>query len=107
MSVFGGSAWTWDDQRKQYYFHQFTKEQPDLNFRNQDVQQEMLKILKFWLDKGVDGFRVDAIRHMVEVADFTKNEPTSDKSGTTPVCTHVKYGLFVYSMYVMSRCIFM
>ncbi len=61
VSVFGGSAWEWDERYGQYYLHNFLKEQPDLNFHNQQVQQEMLNICKFWLDQGVDGFRLDVV----------------------------------------------
>ena len=59
LSVFGGAAWTWDTRRRQYYLHNFLKEQPDLNFHNPDVQDAVLDIARFWLDLGVDGFRLD------------------------------------------------
>jgi alpha-glucosidase len=61
LSRFGGPAWTLDDATGQYYMHTFLPEQPDLNWRNQQVRREMLSILSFWLDKGVDGFRADAV----------------------------------------------
>ncbi|MBW0146593.1 alpha-glucosidase family protein [Marinobacter sp. CAU 1620] len=61
LSVFGGSAWAWDSRRKQYYLHNFLASQPDLNFHNRDVQDQVLSDVKFWLDRGVDGFRLDAI----------------------------------------------
>lgn len=60
LSVFGGPAWTFHPDRNQYYFHNFLKEQPDLNFHNEKVQEEILNITRFWLEKGVDGFRLDA-----------------------------------------------
>lgn len=60
-SVFGGSAWEWDEHTQQYYFHQFVKEQPDLNWRNPDVREAMYDALRFWLDRGVDGFRMDVV----------------------------------------------
>ncbi len=60
-SVFGGSAWEWDEHTGQYYFHQFLKEQPDLNWRNPEVVQAMKDVLKFWLERGVDGFRMDVV----------------------------------------------
>merc|ERR1712004_300571 len=75
VSVFGGSMWQWHEGRGQYYLHQFLKEQPDLNFRNPQVQQEMKDVLRFWIEKGVDGFRVDAARHLFEVQDLSLNEP--------------------------------
>ena len=58
-SIFGGSGWEFDEKRGQYYFHMFTKEQPDLNWRNPDVRAAMLDIFRYWLNKGVDGFRLD------------------------------------------------
>jgi len=61
LSVFGGSAWAWDSRRKQYYLHNFLTSQPDLNFHNPDVQDQALSDVQFWLDRGVDGFRLDAV----------------------------------------------
>ena len=62
LSIFGGSAWQWNESRQQYYLHTFLKEQPDLNWDNPAVRQEMKRVLRFWLDLGVDGFRADAVR---------------------------------------------
>jgi len=59
QSVFGGSAWTWDTRRCQYYLHNFLSSQPDLNFHNMQVQDALLEAVLFWLDRGVDGFRLD------------------------------------------------
>ncbi len=61
LSIFGGPAWKWNKTRKQYYLHNFLKSQPDLNYHNPEVQDQMLQETKFWLDRGVDGFRLDAI----------------------------------------------
>ncbi|PCJ02705.1 MAG: alpha-glucosidase [Alphaproteobacteria bacterium] len=61
VSVFGGSAWEWCEQREKYYFHNFLKEQPDLNFHNLDVQSEIIDICKYWLDRGIDGIRLDVV----------------------------------------------
>ena len=61
LSIFGGSAWQWDAKREQYFMHNFLTSQPDLNFHNPDVQAALLDVVKFWLDKGVDGFRLDTI----------------------------------------------
>uniref|UniRef100_A0A915KE70 Alpha-amylase n=1 Tax=Romanomermis culicivorax TaxID=13658 RepID=A0A915KE70_ROMCU len=72
-SRFGGSAWTFDKTRKQYYMHTFHPQQPNLNCRNRSVMEEILKILKFWIDLGVDGFRLDAVKHMVCDAQFRDN----------------------------------
>ncbi|MFP4299073.1 MAG: alpha-glucosidase [Spirulinaceae cyanobacterium] len=60
LSYFGGTGWTFDPNRKQYYYHSFDKNQPDLNWQNQEVRQAIYKMIRFWLDKGVDGFRLDA-----------------------------------------------
>ena len=60
-SVFGGPAWEWDTRRRQYYFHNFLVEQPDFNFHNPEVQDWLLSTMKFWLDRGVDGFRLDTV----------------------------------------------
>ena len=61
QAFFGGDAWTWDDSRQAYYLHLFTKKQPDLNWENPKVRQEIYEMMRFWLDKGVDGFRMDVI----------------------------------------------
>ena len=66
QSEFGGPAWTFDETTGQYYYHAYLKEQPDLNWRNPDVEQAMCDVLRFWFDRGVDGFRVDAIHHLIE-----------------------------------------
>jgi alpha-glucosidase len=63
QSVFGGPAWTWDARRGQYHMHSFLKEQPQLNLHHPRVQAAVLDIVRFWLDRGVDGFRIDAINH--------------------------------------------
>ncbi|WP_438942712.1 alpha-glucosidase [Primorskyibacter marinus] len=61
LSIFGGSAWQWDGRREQYYLHNFLTSQPDLNFHNMDVQDALLDVVTFWLQRGVDGFRLDTI----------------------------------------------
>ncbi|XP_011791415.1 PREDICTED: neutral and basic amino acid transport protein rBAT [Colobus angolensis palliatus] len=66
LSVYGNSSWHFDEVRNQCYFHQFMKEQPDLNFHNPDVQEEIKEILQFWLTKGVDGFSFDAVKFLLE-----------------------------------------
>jgi maltose alpha-D-glucosyltransferase / alpha-amylase len=60
------SNWTWDEQAKAYYWHRFFSHQPDLNYDNPDVQDEMLRVLRFWLDLGLDGFRLDAVPYLYE-----------------------------------------
>src|SRR6201996_1427086 len=78
LSVFGGSAWEWDEKTKQYYYHAFLLKQPDLNWRNPEVEKAMLDIMRFWLDKGVDGFRVDAMWHMIKDAQWRDNPRNPD-----------------------------
>ncbi|MBB3954984.1 alpha-glucosidase [Novosphingobium sediminicola] len=73
QSVFGGPAWTWDARRQQYYYHQFLKEQPQLNAHNPMVQEACLDVMRFWLDRGVDGFRLDALNHAFFDPDLRDN----------------------------------
>ncbi|KAM7408431.1 hypothetical protein PAMA_002248 [Pampus argenteus] len=77
VSVFGNSSWTYDEVRGQCYLHQFLKEQPDLNLRNPHVRKEIIDIIHFWLGKGVDGFRMDAVKHLLE-ASHLRDEPQVD-----------------------------
>jgi len=73
VSDFGGSSWEWDEATGQYYLHAFLKEQPDLNWRNPELRQAMMDVLRFWLDRGVDGFRIDVIWHIVKHGEFPDN----------------------------------
>ncbi len=75
LSSFGGGAWDWDEKTSQYYYHAYLKEQPDLNWRNPAVRKAMLDVLRFWLDRGVDGFRVDALRQVMKDDEFRDNPP--------------------------------
>lgn len=79
MSVFRGSAWEYNEQRQQFYLHQFVPGQPDLNYKNPAVLEAMKDVIAFWLDLGVDGFRMDAVAHISE-ADGLPDEPTSGNS---------------------------
>lgn len=63
-SIFGGSAWEYDETTEQYYLHVFSKKQPDLNWENEEVRTAVYDMINWWLDKGIDGFRVDAISHI-------------------------------------------
>jgi alpha-glucosidase len=72
-SNFGGSGWEWDEKTKQYYYHSFLKEQPDLNWRNPAVREAMFDVLRFWLRRGVDGFRVDVMWLMIKDDEFRDN----------------------------------
>ncbi len=74
LSVFGGPAWTFDENRGQYYMHSFLSDQPDLDWRNPEVLDEMKNVLRFWLNRGVGGFRADAIEHLFKDRDF-RDEP--------------------------------
>jgi alpha-glucosidase len=78
VSDFGGSAWEWDEASDQYFYHAFLKEQPDLNWRNLSVQQAMYDVLRFWFARGVDGFRIDVLWHMIKAADFPDNPLNAD-----------------------------
>jgi alpha-glucosidase len=75
LSEFGGSAWTWDGTTQQYYYHAFLADQPDLNWRNPQVQEALFAVMRFWLSRGVDGFRVDAIHMLVESEQLIDNPP--------------------------------
>ena len=75
QSVFGGPAWTWDARRGQYYLHNFLPEQPDLNVHNRAVQDALLAVARFWLDRGVDGFRIDAINFAMHDPELRDNPP--------------------------------
>lgn len=70
--------WKWNEKRQQFYLHQFLEEQPDFNFRNKQVREKMLDVLKFWLDRGVDGFRIDAVPHMFEKVNDDGSYPDED-----------------------------
>ncbi len=84
LSVFGGPAWEWDGVRKQYYMHNFLASQPDLNFHNKAVQDAVLDAVRFWLDRGVDGFRLDTVNyyfHDKELRDNPPHVPDSEDAG--------------------------
>ena len=75
LSIFGGVAWQWEPRRGQYYLHNFLTDQPDLNFHNADVQQATLDNVRFWLDRGVDGLRLDAINFCFHDTALRDNPP--------------------------------
>lgn len=87
QSVFGGPAWTWDARRGQYYLHNFLPEQPDLNVHRPEVQDALLASARFWLDRGVDGFRIDAIDYAMHDPALTDNPPArpNGKGFTRPI----------------------
>jgi len=78
ISDFGGSSWEWDERTGQYYLHAFLKEQPDLNWRNPQARAAMMDVLRFWLDRGVDGFRIDVLWHIIKAEDFPDNPVDPD-----------------------------
>jgi len=75
QAIFGGSAWEYDPDLDQYYYHMFYKEQPDVNWRNPEVRAAMLDVFRFWLKKGVDGFRLDVFNAYFKDPDFKDNPP--------------------------------
>jgi alpha-glucosidase len=84
LSVFGGPAWTIDETTGQYYLHQFVRQQPELNYRHPDVLPAMLDVMRFWLDRGLDGFRVDVISFMWKDGQFRDNPQNPDWDGKLP-----------------------
>ena len=85
MSEFGGCAWEYDAATGQYYYHAFLAQQPDLNWRNPEVRQAIYDVMRFWLRKGVDGFRVDVIWHLIKDAAFRDNPPNPNyREGRPP-----------------------
>ncbi len=94
LSLFGGRAWTWNSRRQQYYLHNFLASQPDLNFHNPDVQKAQIENGRFWLDLGVDGFRLDVVNFYFQDKAL-KNNPALAKgeSRTLTVSADNPYGL--------------
>lgn len=80
LSIFGGSAWQWDSRRRQYYLHNFLTSQPDLNFHNPAVQDAILDVMRFWLELGVDGFRLDVVNMYFHDAELRDNPVVSQPS---------------------------
>jgi alpha-glucosidase len=78
LAMFGGPAWTWDEPTRQFFYHAFLASQPDLNWRNPAVRAAMYDVLRFWLDRGIDGFRIDVITHLLEDEQLRDNPPNPD-----------------------------
>ncbi len=89
LSIFGGSAWQWDTARCQYYLHNFLSEQPDLNFHNPQVQDAVLDTVRFWLDRGVDGFRLDTINFYFHSKGLESNPPLPDEMRNSSIAPAV------------------
>jgi alpha-glucosidase len=90
LSRFGGSAWERDTVTEQYYYHAFLKEQPDLNWRNPQVRAAMADVLRFWLRRGVDGFRIDAAAVLAEDVRLLDDPPNLEADERTPPPEHFK-----------------
>jgi alpha-glucosidase len=87
LSIFGGSAWAWDPTRMQYYLHNFLTSQPDMNLHNPEVQDRLLDVVRFWLNRGVDGFRLDTINfyfHDTQLRDNPALAPERRNASTAP-----------------------
>ncbi|WP_415404282.1 alpha-amylase family glycosyl hydrolase [Tateyamaria sp. SN3-11] len=100
LSIFGGSAWQWDGRREQYYLHNFLVEQPDLNFHCPAVQDALLDVVRFWLDRGVDGFRLDTINFYVHDKQLRSNPalPKDQRDATiAPSVNPYNHQLHLYS----------
>jgi alpha-glucosidase len=74
-SVFGGPAWSWNEATREYYYHAFLPQQPDLDWRNPEVREEMYDTIRFWFDRGIAGFRIDVAWHLVVDTEFRDNPP--------------------------------
>jgi alpha-glucosidase len=99
LSIFGGSAWQWDSRRMQYYLHNFLTSQPDLNFHEPQVQEALLDVAKFWLERGVDGFRLDTINFYTHDADLRDNpalKPEDRTSRTAPAVNPYNWQEHIY-----------
>ena len=100
LSIFGGSAWQWDTRREQYYLHNFLVSQPDLNFHNMDVQDALLDVARFWLNRGVDGFRLDTINfytHDDQLRDNPALAPEDRNADTAPAVNPYNHQEHIYS----------
>ncbi len=91
LSVFGGQAWEWDSARRQYYLHNFLISQPDLNFHNGQVQDALLDAVRFWLERGVDGFRLDTVNYYFHDRWLRCNPPLDESAAGTNTETNPYY----------------
>lgn len=105
-SIFGGSAWEWDEGRGQYYLHTFLKEQPDLNWDNPMVRDEMKRVVRFWMELGVDGIRADAVRWISKDPQYRDDPPNKlwqkDVHGPFDAVIH-KYSRFWKNLFPYLR----
>ncbi|MGA7489441.1 MAG: alpha-amylase family glycosyl hydrolase [Xanthobacteraceae bacterium] len=84
LSVFGGSAWQYDAASGQYYYHAFLAAQPDLNWRNPEVRSAVYEVMRFWFRRGVDGFRIDVLWHLIKDGEFRDNPPNPGFGAADP-----------------------
>jgi alpha-glucosidase len=103
LSVFGGSSWQWDTRRRQYYLHNFLASQPDLNFHHPEVQDALLASVKFWLDMGVDGYRLDAINFCFHDAQLRSNPGAGQPDGSNPTVAASNPYAWQHHIYDRSR----
>ena len=99
LSIFGGSAWQWDGKREQYFMHNFLTSQPDFNLHNADVQAALLEVVRFWLDRGVDGFRLDTINFFFHDKELRDNPPLARElrnDSIAPAVNPYNHQLHVY-----------
>ncbi|KFC68396.1 Alpha-glucosidase [Devosia sp. LC5] len=99
LSIFGGSAWSWDSRRMQYYLHNFLVSQPDLNFHNPEVQDAVLAEMRFWLERGVDGFRLDTVNFYFCSLGFEDNpvvRPEDFNASTAPAVNPYNFQEHIY-----------
>jgi len=103
LSIFGGSAWEWDGQRMQYYLHNFLTQQPDLNFHNPEVRAEVLDVTRFWLERGVDGFRLDTVNFYYHDAALQDNPALPRDARSDKIAPSVNPYNFQDHLYDKSR----
>lgn len=103
LSIFGGSAWQWDTRRRQYYLHNFLVEQPDLNFHNPEVQDAVLAASRFWLERGVDGFRLDTINFYFHSQGLEDNPPLPEDQRNDSIAPSVNPYNYQDHIYDKSR----
>ncbi|RWN67520.1 MAG: DUF3459 domain-containing protein [Mesorhizobium sp.] len=99
LSVFGGPAWEWDATRRQYYMHNFLASQPDLNFHNPEVQDALLETVRFWLERGVDGFRLDTVNYYVHDRWLRSNPPLA----SSVACTNTETNPYLYQEHLFDK----
>ncbi|MEM7302113.1 MAG: alpha-amylase family glycosyl hydrolase [Pseudomonadota bacterium] len=99
LSIFGGSAWQWDARRRQYYLHNFLAQQPDLNYHCPAVQDAVLATVRFWLDRGVDGFRLDTINFYVHDKELRSNPPLPNDLRNASIAPEVNPYNFQFHLY--------